>query len=169
MKSIKEIFAKKVDERQEKELLKVERVGFWGMYWMLFASIMIQEFFMQKGKEEIGAELIVFFAGSAIVVVGCARKGLWSYQSRKVPGVKAYLLYSLCASILGGLLFGVSSGLRWKQASVLGVIAGIACYVGSLFVITFISFVIFGTIAKKREKKLEAMAEQDYVDDEDEI
>ena len=36
-------------------------------------------------------------------------KGVWNFQHRKVPGVKAYLPYSLTGAVLGGILQNILS------------------------------------------------------------
>lgn len=166
MKSIKELFAKKVDERQEMDLLKVTQTGFWFMYWMLFASIIIEGIFMQKGPEVVGAEFIVFMASSAVVLIGWMRKGVWTYQSRKVPGVKSYLMYSLIAGVLGGVVIGLATGLRWHRDYVQGIVACVVLDAGLIFVLSFVLFLIVGTYTKRRQEKLARMAEEEFEDDE---
>lgn len=162
MKSIKALFAKKVDERQEMELLKVEHIGFWAMYWMLFAALLIQGVIMQKEKEVVAGEFITFMVTSLIVLIGWVRKGVWSYQSKKVPGVKSYLCYSLAIGVIGGLFFGILFGIRWHQNYLEGILACVIFYILFLFGLSFVMFLIFGTIARKRERKLElAETEED--------
>ena len=53
-------FEKKVDERQEMDLLKVEHFGFWMMYWMLLAALIIQGIFMEDGVKRAAGEWIIF-------------------------------------------------------------------------------------------------------------
>ena len=162
MKVIKELFAKRVDERQEMELLKVEHIGFWAMYWMLFAALLIQGVIMQKEIEVVAGEFITFMVTSLIVLIGWVRKGVWSYQSRKVPGIKAYLCYSLVTGVIGGLFFGILLGIRWHQNDVKGIVACVLFYIVFLFGFTFVVFLVFGTIARKRERMLEqAESEED--------
>ena len=161
MKVIKELFAKRVDERQEMELLKVEHIGFWAMYWMLFAALLIQGVIMQK-EIVVAGEFITFMVTSLIVLIGWVRKGVWSYQSRKVPGIKAYLCYSLVTGVIGGLFFGILMGIRWHQNDVKGIVACVLFYIVFLFGFTFVVFLVFGTIARKRERMLEqAESEED--------
>ncbi|MBQ8597769.1 MAG: hypothetical protein IJ409_08275 [Lachnospiraceae bacterium] len=157
MGSLKNMFEKKVDERQELELLKVEHIGFWSVYWMLLASVLIQGIFMNKGVAEVLPEFIVFMIACVIIIVGCARKGLWSYQSRKVPGVKSYLLYSGITGVVAGLFFGIVNTMKWTEGDIQTIIISVICHMIGFFAVTFVAFLIVGSIAKKREAKLAEM------------
>lgn len=159
MSSLKNMFEKKVDERQELELLKVEHIGFWSVYWMLLASVMIQGVVMNKGISEVLPEFTIFMISCIIIIVGCVRKGLWTYQSRKVPGIKSYLLYSVITGVIGGLFFGFFNTLKWAGGDVKTIVISVICYMIGFFAVTFVAFLIVGSLAKKREAKL---AEADY-------
>ena len=157
-------FEKKVDERQERDIMEVEHIGFWSMYYMLLAAIIIQAFFIEDGGKHLVGEFVVFMAASVIVVVGWMRKGVWTYQSRKVPGVKAYLRYSIITMLVFGLPFGIVTGIKagsdWNSIA-----ADTAITMLYIFIVCFVTFMILGTITKKREEKL---ASQTYEENEDE-
>lgn len=160
-------FEKKVDERQEMDLLKVEHYGFWFMYWMLFVASIVQGLFMKDGGKLAIGELIVFMSTSVFVLIGFMRKGVWSYQSRKVPGVKSYLKYSLIVMIVAGLPFGILFGFRNHQDYLPGILSCVAFYMVLMFGVSFISYLIVGSITKKREKTLaeKALSEEDGYDE----
>lgn len=162
MSSLKNMFEKKVDERQELELLKVEHTGFWSVYWMLLASVLVQGVVMNKGLAEVLPEFIIFMISCVIIIVGCARKGLWSYQSRKVPGVKSYLMYSVITGVLAGLFFGIVNTTKWAGGDVKTIVISVILHIIGFFAVTFVAFLIIGGIAKKREAKL---AEVDFEDE----
>ncbi|MEY8325150.1 DUF6773 family protein [Lachnospiraceae bacterium 54-11] len=157
-------FEKKVDERQERDIMEVEHIGFWSMYYMLLAAIIIQAFFIEDGGKHLVGEFVVFMAASVIVVVGWIRKGVWTYQSRKVPGVKAYLRYSIITMLVFGLPFGIYNGIRAKR-DWSSIAADTAITMLYIFIVCFVTFMILGTITKKREEKL---ASQTYEENEDE-
>lgn len=161
-------FEKKVDERQEMDLLKVEHLGFWFMYGMLFIALMVQGIFMEGGGKVIIGEMIVFMSTSIFVLVGWMRKGVWSFQARKVPGVKAYLRYSLIVMVVAGVPFGLLFGLRWHQGYLPGILFTVVFYMVLMFVISFTGYWIVGSITRKREKTLEeqALSEEDSEDEE---
>lgn len=159
MNWFKKLFEKKVDERQEMDLLRVEHYGFWFMYWMLLAEIIIQGVVLDGGEKILG-EGIVFMATCVFVVIGWIRKGVWSYQTKKVPGVKYYLLYSLIAAVVSGI-FGMLMGSKENPGDMSAIMfRGFMVAVNALW-ITFFVFLIAGGIAKGREKKLEMDAIED--------
>lgn len=151
-------FEKKVDERQEMDLLKVEHFGFWLMYWMLLAALIIQGIFMEDGVKRAAGEWIIFMITSVVVVVGWVRKGVWNYQNRKVPGVKRYFGYSLITALAAGLPLGILSELKKGTNDIRGILISVCVYMAVMFIITFVVFLIVGSIAKKREADL---ADQD--------
>lgn len=162
MNRFKNLFAKKVDERQEMDLLKVEHYSFWLMYYLLLIEIVIQGIILDEGDKIIG-EWIVFMIVSVFALAGWIRKGVWSYQAKKVPGVKSYLRYSLLTAVLGGAL-GFLGGLKRNSGNISALMMSVVCVAVWSFAGAFILFVIGGGIAKKREKRLEMEA----IEDEDE-
>lgn len=159
MSLIKNLFAKKVDERQEMDLLKVEHYSFWLMYHLLIIEMVIQGIILDGGNKIIG-EWIVFTIVSVFALVGWTRKGVWSYQSRKVPGVKSYLWYSLLAAVLGGIL-GFLGGWKWNAGNIPMLMLNVVSMAVGSFAGAFLLFLIGGGIARKREKKLEMEAAED--------
>lgn len=157
-------FEKKVDERQERDIMQVEHIGFWAMYWMLVIAIFVQAFFVEDGGKHMTAEFIIFFVTSIIVLIGWMRKGVWSYHTRKVPGVKAYLVYSLIAMLAVGIPIGLLNGYRWKMEW-RAILSSMAIMMASIFVISFVGFCVLGTMTRKREREL---AEQTYEEDDEE-
>lgn len=158
-------FEKKVDERQEMDLLKVEHMGFWLMYYMLLAAIFIQIFLFDDGFEMAAGEWIIFMSISIICLIGWIRKGVWSYQTRKVPGVRSYLKYSIISAIGLGIVFGVAFSFKWNDTSPSGIIMRIISTMITMFIIIFPTFLVAGTIARRREKKL---SDKDFEEDEEE-
>lgn len=164
MSGLKKLFEKKVDERQEMELMKVERMGFWVMYFMLFAIIVIDWILKFDFLDPMLGIWLTFMVGSMIIIIGCGRKGLWTYQSRKVPGIKSWLMYSLIAGVFN-MIVGLIYGLRLPMEDPITVMACMIGFGVFTFILTFIVFAIYGSITKKQEEKLEAI---NYEDDDDE-
>ena len=50
--------------------MKVEHIGFWLMYYMLLAAILIQSFSFEDGFRLATAEWIIFMLTSIICVIG---------------------------------------------------------------------------------------------------
>lgn len=154
---------KVVDERQELELLKIEHIGFWLMFWALTISILIQTLILNKGFETVAAELIILLLVSSYIIVGCIIKGQWDYYTQ--PTIKNYLIYSFVFSGLFSVILGIT---KWKQYEVcrenfIGMtlpIVGITFI--SSFIVMFIMMYISGSMVNIRRKKLE----QEYKDEE---
>lgn len=156
MSWLRKLFEKKVDERQEMDLLQIEHYGFWLMFWMLLAEIIIQGVVLDGGDKIFG-EGIVFMGTCVFVVIGWIRKGVWSYQAKKVPGVKSYLLYSLITALISGAL-GALMGVKENPGNLSAIMfRGVMVAVNALWV-TFFVLLVVGGIAKGREKKLEMEA-----------
>lgn len=165
MNWFKNLFTKKVDERQEMDLLKVEHYSFYLMYFLLLIEMIIQGVILDGGDKIFG-EWIVFMIVSVFALVGWIRKGVWSYQYRKVPGIKSYLLWSLAAGAVGGIL-GFCNGIKWNSGNIPSLMVNVVCTAIGTSVLAFVLFLIGGGITKMREKKLEKEAIEDE-DEEDE-
>lgn len=168
MRRLNRLFEKKVDERQEMDLLRVEHICFWSMYWMLLASIIIQVFFVEEGGRFILGEWIVFMITSVLAVAGCIRKGVWSRQTKKIPGVKAYVRYSLIAMAAAGIPLGLLHSYRSGsgEMSIKITLISIAIYMIFMFVMTFLGFLLVGALARRREAKL-TLQDAEEEDEED--
>ena len=165
MNQLKDLFAKKVDERQEMDLLRVEHNSFYLMYFLLLIEMIIQGIILDGGDKIFG-EWIVFMIVSAFALVGWMRKGVWNYQHRKVPRIKSHLLGSLAAGVVGGIL-GFCGGLKRSPGNIPAIMMLVVCTAAGTFAATFAISLIGGAIARKREKKLEMEAiEDDEEDDE---
>ena len=66
-----------LDEMQEQTLLHIEGSCFWILYVMLLVAVIGQTLFMEAGPREVLPELICFMAASIVMVVRCAKNGIW--------------------------------------------------------------------------------------------
>lgn len=150
-----------VDERQEAEFYKIEHYGFWVMFIGLLVAITYQVIFVKSGVFMIGGETIVFLVGGGVVLVGCFRKGLWSYISE--PTVKNYILYSIVFTILYSGIFAVKRYVNcdYFKEDITELILPVGIFSGFIFVFMFGLLFICGTLVKKRRKKLEDKFEDD--------
>lgn len=166
MSKFKRLFEEKVDERQRMDLLCIEHYGFWLMFWLLTAEMIIQGIILDGGDKILG-EGIVFMIVAVFVSIGWAWKGVWNYQSRKVPGVKSYLAYSFLAAIIVVIL-RILGDVRDSSENIEMILNNAVITAIYTFSITFIFFLIGGGIAKMREKKLALKETEDVENDEDE-
>ncbi len=156
---------KQADERQTSELLRIEHATYWITFFALLVSIVVQSI-LQVPFTQMAAEWIVFMISCLVLCIGCISKGVWSFRTNKVPGVKSYFLYSIIGLLIG-LAFGITTVAQFgiNEISVIATILavdGIVLYFGCFFV-----FLIVGKIAKHRERKLEEKAIAEFDDDEE--
>ena len=151
------IFRKQIDERQDLELMRIERSGFYVILFALAASILIQAFFFDISLQHIAGESIAILLGACIVMFGYIRRGLWDHFSK--PGIKSYLLYSIPVAIIYGLM-----PLRTHQELPIPELLQLLSFrTLSSFTIMFLLLSLTGKIIKMRAKKLQ----EDYSDKED--
>jgi len=158
MKKIKKV----VDERQELELLKIEHVGFWAMFWGLCISIIVQVCFMNASFREFGAEFIIFTIGSFIITVGCFKKGQWDYYTK--PCMKTYLITSLIGTGIFSIIFAVARYMKYARfrSDIKFFIVTTLIFTAFIFILLFITMVIIGKLTIHQRRKLE----QEFNDEE---
>lgn len=159
MKRIKKI----VDERQEKELLRIEHVTFWCIFWTLFISIIVQTVILQAPLAQVAAEGIILMICCIGVTAGCIKKGQWDYFTKPGPG--SYLFYSLISSFIGSVIFAAGLYIRnemMKNYPLILLLFALIVF-GVIFALTYSVIALSGYAVKKRRQKLE----KKYSDKED--
>ena len=139
---------KVVDERQELELMKVERLGFWVLYAAVAVNIILKVIFVGYSHRLLLGETAAFTLGSLVVLVGCTRKGLWNYHA--VPTLRGHLLYSTIFSVIFGIVFYVAV---YSKNSKYALPAALIFTV-SMFAILFLTLLLLGSYTRKRQEKL---------------
>lgn len=94
---MKKLFINKLDEMQEQKLTKIEAKNFWVLYWLLFASIIIQ-LIINPNFKSILPEFILLLISSAYLVFSCLKVNVWSRSFK--PSLKSNILLSC----LGGFI-----------------------------------------------------------------
>ena len=75
--NIKEFFKRdNLDEMQKQTLLKIESCGFWAL-WVLLLAALIIESLLGFTPREMAAEWFIFMLGSAYSVLSDLRAGIW--------------------------------------------------------------------------------------------
>jgi hypothetical protein len=158
MKKIKKI----VDERQELELLKIEHICFWIVFWALCISIIVQSIILEVSFRQFAAEWIVFMIMCTGVLIGCVKKGVWDYYTE--PSMKTYLFTSLAGSAVFSVLFAISKYVNndylKDDISMLLLITLI------LFIAIFIAIFTLSAIIGKLVQRKRKLYEQQYGSDE---
>ena len=150
---------KVVDEREEKEMMRIEHYMFWFAYWVLLVSIFAQLLCMAADFTQVAGEWIVFMLMSVGMVIGNLRGGHFDYCSR--PGWKAYLSWSLVAAVLVAvltLLRGIRSGYYQSPQDAVLPLLIVGMFTG---LITFAALAAAGDIVRRRRRKLEKEYEEE--------
>lgn len=152
------LFRKIIDERQELEMMRVERVGFWLLYLGLVVAIIVQLFVFGFDFKHLAGEFIVLIVGCVVMLIGYMRRGSWDYFTK--PGMKSYIIYSLG----GGLLFALPMPIAayfYNGLSFLNCLSIFAINFLFLFSLLFLLLWLLGSVTKRRQKKLEQESEEE--------
>ncbi len=97
---MKKYWKKKIDERQEADLRRVESYGYWIAFWLLLASMLMKSVILSRPLTEWFTEWLIFMILAVYGVVAFAKIGVWTEFS-----VKPTLISSAGSSLLGSLAF----------------------------------------------------------------
>ncbi|MCR5031956.1 MAG: hypothetical protein K6A92_03760 [Lachnospiraceae bacterium] len=144
-----------LDERQEADLLKIERSGCWLAFWGLLIAIVVQTVI---GTTDIIGEWIVFMCLCLYMVVECLRKGIWARSFK--PSAGSNLMFSVIGAVAFGIVTAITAYFRKPEAWRVAIMCGVfACVL--LFIVLFITLSIAGSAVKKQEEKLNAEPENE--------
>lgn len=150
--NIKEFFKRdNLDEMQKQTLLKIESRGFW-VLWVLLLAALIIESLLGFAPREMAAEWFIFMLGCAYSVLSDLRAGIWDRHLK--ANTKTNAAVSVAAVLVWGLIkfaeFGM--GIAVLQAVIMGV-----CTWGLCFALLQLSMKAY----KKRHAELENPKEDD--------
>ena len=143
-----------LDEMQEQTLLHIEGSCFWILYVMLLVAVIGQTLFMEAGPREVLPELICFMAASIVMVVRCAKNGIWDRHFK--PNGKTNLMFSILACVIVAMFQPISylvSPDKWY--SVEGMVFTAVIMGGFTFAVTFFLMSISSMATRRRREKLE--------------
>ena len=153
--NVKEFFKRNnLDEMQRQTLLKIESRGFWLLWGLLLATLIIESL-LGFTEREMEAEWIIFMIGCIYSIVCDMRAGIWDRRFK--PNTKTNALMSLVGGVavfVWGLIkfaaFG--PGLAVLLVAIMGVCT---------FALTFAVFQICMKYYQKRHTELENPKEND--------
>lgn len=129
--NIKEFFKRdNLDEMQKQTLLKIESRGFW-VLWVLLLAALIIESLLGFAPREMAAEWFIFMLGCAYSVLSDLRAGIWDRH------LKANTKTNAAVSVVGGaavLVWGLikfaefGMGIAVLQAVIMGVCTWVLCF-----------------------------------------
>ena len=147
-----------LDERQEQELLRIERNGFWLAFWLLVGAMLVQQIFFLGDSRVIAGECIILLIISLYIAISCLKAGIWDRR------LKANASTNIIASLIAGLVMGVVMFLavyRTHMDKPIGSIAAGAFIAILVFVLCFIALTISMRAYKKKTEALEEEPEDD--------
>lgn len=140
-----------LDERQEAELLKIERNGCWFAFWALLAAILIQQI-MGRSWEQLAGEWIIFMVLAVYITAACLRRGIWSRNYRMDAKTNA-AFSALGALAFAGVVFVTAYFRKPEAVRTCLMAAGITFVV--LFVILMVSLSLAARATQKRREDLD--------------
>lgn len=147
-----------LDERQEQELLRIERNGFWLAFWLLMGAMLVQNVFFMGDPKIAAGEAIVLLIISLYISVSCVKAGIWDRR------LKANSSTNLIASLIAGAVMGVVMFLgvfRNFPGKPIGSIAAGVFTAILVFALCFIALTISMRAYKKKTEALEEEPEDD--------
>ena len=129
--NLKEFFKRdNLDEMQKQTLLKIESRGFW-VLWVLLLAALIIESLLGFAPREMAAEWFIFMGGCVYAVVCDLRAGIWDRRFK--PNTKT----NAAVSVVGGAAVFVwmlikfaeyGLGLAVLLAAIMGVCTWVLCF-----------------------------------------
>ena len=153
--NIKEFFKRdNLDEMQKQTLLKIESRGFWAL-WVLLLAALIIESLLGFTPREMAAEWFIFMLGSAYSVISDLRAGIWDRH------LKANTKTNAAVSVVGGAVILVWGLIKFAEFG-MGVAVLLAVFLGvCTWVLCFATLQLTMKAYKKRHAELENPKEDD--------
>lgn len=147
--NIKEFFKRdNLDEMQKQTLLKIESCGFW-VLWVLLLAALIIESLLGFTLREMAAEWFIFMLGCAYSVISDLRAGIWDRRFK--PNTKT----NAALSVVGGAVILVWGLIKFAEFG-MGVAVLLAVFLGvCTWVLCFATLQLTMKAYKKRHAELE--------------
>ena len=147
--NMKEFFKRdNLDEMQKQTLLKIESCGFW-VLWVLLLAALIIESLLGFTLREMAAEWFIFMLGCAYSVISDLRAGIWDRRFK--PNTKT----NAVVSVVGGAVILVWGLIKFAEFG-MGVAVLLAVFLGvCTWVLCFATLQLTMKAYKKRHAELE--------------
>lgn len=153
--NLKEFFKREnLDEMQKQTLLKIESRGFWAL-WMLLLAALIIESLLGFTMREMAAEFFIFMLGCAYSIISDLRAGIWDRH------LKANTKTNAVVSLTGGAAIFVWGLIKFAEFGA-GVAVLLAVFMGvCTWALCFAALQLSMKAYKKRHAELENPKEDD--------
>ena len=143
-----------LDEMQKQTLLKIESRGFW-VLWVLLLAALIIESLLGFAPREMAAEWFIFMLGCAYSLISDLRAGIWDRRFK--PNTKT----NAALSVVGGAVILVWGLIKFAEFG-MGVAVLLAAIMGGCTgVLCFATLQLSMKAYKKRHAELENPKEDD--------
>ena len=153
--NVKDFFKRSnLDEMQKQTLLKIESRGFW-VLWVLLLAALIIESLLGFTLREMAAEFFIFMLGCAYALISDLRAGIWDRH------LKANTKTNAAVSVVGSAAVFVWGLIKFAE---LGMGAAVLCAVfmgACIWVLCFAALQLSMKAYKKRHAELENPKEDD--------
>lgn len=140
-----------LDERQENLLLHIEKNGCWIAFWVLIASIFLQQTFGIRDIKSLAGEYISFLSLAIYLAIGCIKNGIWDRHLK--ADSKTNLLTSIIAATLASTAFILVNYSRFKNTSLILTIFAVIFL--CVLIVCFLTLSVLLLIYKKKIEILE--------------
>ena len=141
-----------LDEMQDNKLLKIEEFGFWLVFWILAAAILLQAL-MGTTLKELAGEIAALLAASVYIAISSLKNGLWT--RKYAPTLKANVITSAIASSIFGVINAIRAFAVLKKPIEFSTTIQIVAMCVGVYILCFALLEIFRLIYEKRRKKLD--------------
>ena len=147
-----------LDERQEQKLLQIEHNGCWMAFWMLLASLFVQQMIFGIGEwKYVAGEWIVFMCLALYLCISCIKNGIW--DRRLAPDGKTNFFASIAAAVVFGVVFAAINYANFHSAEAAGWTWVILTIL--LFIILFAALSFCTVLFKRRVSAMEKSYEKE--------
>ena len=146
-----------LDEMQDNKLLKIEEFGFWLVFWILFAAILLQALIGTTLKELAG-EIATLLAASVYIVFSSLKNGLWTRKF--TPTLKTNAVVSTIPSFILGVINAVRAFVILKKPIEFGATIQIVAMCAGVYILCFALMELFRLIYIKRRRKLDDIEDE---------
>ncbi len=146
-----------LDEMQDSKLLKIEEFGFWLVFWILVAAILLQAL-MGTTLKELAGEIAALLAASVYIAFSSLKNGLWT--RKYAPALKANVITSAIASSIFGVISAIRAFAVLKKPIEFRATIQIVIMCVGVFILCFALLEVFRLIYEKRRRKLDDIEDE---------
>ena len=146
-----------LDEMQDNKLLKIEEFGFWLVFWILFAAVLLQALMGTTLKELVG-EIAALLAASVYIAFSSLKNGLWT--RKYTPTLKTNVIASLIPSFIFGGINAIRAFAILKKPIEFNTTIQIVVMCVGVYILCFALLEVFRLIYEKRRRKLDDIEDE---------